>query len=45
VGGIPEGNILDLLKERWGIANVFKDKEPQMPIKEGRYWPAYHDDW
>jgi hypothetical protein len=39
-GGFPADEEKALLRERWGIENVFKDKRPKWPIHEGRYWPV-----
>jgi hypothetical protein len=38
-GGVPASEQSALLRERWGIENVFRDKTPKWPIKEGKYWP------
>ena len=39
-GGFPASEQAALLRERWGIEKVFRDKEPKWPIIEGRYWPV-----
>jgi hypothetical protein len=31
---------LELLRERWGISDPFRDTRPKWPIAEGRYWPV-----
>ncbi|KAH3911661.1 hypothetical protein HBH56_126940 [Parastagonospora nodorum] len=39
-GGFPASEQAALLRERWGIENVLRDREPKLPIIEGRYWPV-----
>jgi len=40
--GIPRLQLPDMLRERWGIQELFRDTEPRWPIEEGRFWPVYH---
>jgi hypothetical protein len=38
--GFPAADQETLLRERWGIEDVFLDRRPKWPIQEGRYWPV-----
>lgn len=39
-GALPVSDTAALLRERWGVENVLREKKPKWPIQTGRYWPV-----
>lgn len=38
--GFTAREYVSIREERWGLKNIFSDKAPTLPIKEGKFWPS-----